>query len=109
MHSSDFENAKHIFEVLFRKSPDYHIVHYHLGAIALQTGEFKKALKHFNHLEKHIDDDAEIYFYKGVAYYRQGEYIQAKDAFGKILAINPEHSKAKTYYEDCLYELETLL
>jgi tetratricopeptide (TPR) repeat protein len=109
LHISDFENASRIFEVLIRKSPDYKIVHYHLGSIALTTGHYKEAIQHFDALETVADDDAQIFFYRGVAYYRQNEFVRARAEFEKTLALYPEHPKAQAYLEDIRYELETLM
>ena len=60
-------------------------------------------------MSKFTDDDSGIFFHTGVAFYRLGKYQEAKEAFEKTLEMYPEHPKAKTYLEDCLYELKTLL
>jgi tetratricopeptide (TPR) repeat protein len=81
----------------------YPLAHFYLGNAYLQRGELDKALEEYGAglaypaLSFLANEEARkvLYLSMGVAYFRQGKYGEAEDAWSRVLAMDPQNQTAR--------------
>jgi tetratricopeptide (TPR) repeat protein len=71
----EFDRAKSHFLRVRDRSPRRADVYYNLGRILLEEGEFYNAISRLNRAVELNDSRGEYYFYRGLAYFRQEDYL----------------------------------
>ncbi|MFQ6112678.1 MAG: tetratricopeptide repeat protein [bacterium] len=65
--------------------------------VLLLENENEVALNYLSQIDRILDDLGEEHFYRGVGYYRQKNYDEAKQEFLRALKYNPDLGEARTY------------
>ncbi len=80
------------------ENPDRADVLYDLGVSSFKTGHFDKALAYFRHAAEHTNTQQlkeQAFFNAGNTHVELKELQEAIEAYDQVLALNPDHSKAK--------------
>lgn len=101
IENHDYVSALESFETAQEKGEDACLVHRGKGIIYLETGDYDKAVQELLASlaadEGIVDDmDFDTNYYLAEAYYRLGDYGNAKEVYDAILALRPKDSNA--YY-----------
>ncbi|MBI4904213.1 MAG: tetratricopeptide repeat protein [Acidobacteria bacterium] len=67
------------------------------GLRALDAGQNRTAIAHFDAALRTGPERVESYFFRGMAYYRLRQYARAADDMQKVLRLDPNHAGAASY------------
>ncbi|NIV96825.1 tetratricopeptide repeat protein, partial [candidate division KSB1 bacterium] len=67
--------------------------------VLLFDKENRAAQNYLSRIDKILKDLGEEYFYRGVGYFRQKNYVRAKEEFLRALKYNPDLGEAKSYLD----------
>jgi tetratricopeptide (TPR) repeat protein len=82
--------------------------YYHLGTIFFRERRYEEALAALRnvpmdyknageitaHIQKYLDNKAELHYKKGVAFYTEENFEEARKEWQETLRLNPNHPKA---------------
>jgi tetratricopeptide (TPR) repeat protein len=88
------EEAAQDFDHFSRLEPGRPDGHYLLGLLEIQRLRFSSAIENLQDAVKIDPNLKEAYYYMAEAYYKSGNYVQAKKALAECLNIDPTDQKA---------------
>ncbi len=93
------EEAERGFDILCRQSPESLIANYYLAQIKIKHNKYDEALKLLEALVETAPSLAEVHYLLGIAKFRLHDNVEAIKCFRKALDLNPEDTRARSYYE----------
>lgn len=79
---------------------------YKIATVCCENGLHAEALEKFIQLEEEIGTDKTLFYFKAVSAYKSGNLKLAVDTFEKLLAVYPQASVARYYYDILRYYAE---
>lgn len=83
-----------LLDMAIRENPSNWEMVYQAGRLMLETGDWEKALKHFNRVDRHVTGHVEAKLEIARIYYMNRKIYQADDYLNQILRIQPDHDEA---------------
>ena len=90
----EFDKAKELLEPALKQEPANIDLLKSAGLIAVNDEDWAKAKNYFETVIKFKSDDATSWFYLANAYDRLGDFISAKNAYIKVIALRSEYIEA---------------
>ncbi len=87
------------YKKVLKLNPKFGGAHNNLGNIYSMKGEWERAIEEYKFALMFMPKALGVARNLGVAYYNKGDYREAKNIFEKILILQPDNKKAKTYLE----------
>lgn len=107
--SNRLEEARETLEAALTKNPkDNPLVHYNLGVVYSDFGNYEEAISHLGRYLKVSSNDAGAHHEMGVAYLRMGSLEKANFYLQKALEIKPDFAPAHGSLGD-LYEKKGMI
>ncbi len=77
-------------------------IHIDKGKFYFSSKKYEEAIKEFKNALSNDKDNAEVLYSLAVSYETNSDYDLAKEAYQKVLLIEPEHELARSHLEKML-------
>ena len=94
MENNELEYPKSLLEQSIRENPSNYDMVYKSGLMHLESGDWEKALKRFNTVDRHVRGHVEAKLQIAKIYYKNRKILKADDYLNQILRIQPDHEEA---------------
>lgn len=88
------DDARRQLEALLPRAPDRAAIQHRLGMIAMEQGQWVRAVAHINDALREAPDDVDAWINLGTVLRVQGQLKRAADAYGKALELDGERALA---------------
>jgi tetratricopeptide (TPR) repeat protein len=109
MDSGDHERALELLREWSTADGDDYRVHNNMALVLNKMGEHERALGSFDRALELEDSNTHIWFGRGSALFGLKRYSDARESYGKALAIDPDNLRARSGLERCDSMLEDSL
>lgn len=94
LENNELDYPQKLLELCIKENPSNYDMIYKAAVICLQDGNWEKALKHFNNVDRHVRGHVDAKLQIAKIHYKNRKVLKADDYLNQILRIDPSHEEA---------------
>ncbi|MCF6246096.1 MAG: response regulator [Desulfobacula sp.] len=94
LSNNEFEYPKELLEQAIKENPSNYDMVFRAGQIFIDAGDWEKALRYFENVDRHVRGHVEAKLQIAKIYYMNRRIYKADDYLNQILRIEPNHEEA---------------
>jgi len=107
LHSqSRFDDAEQIYENLLKQLPDSSMLHYNMGLLYYETGDFEKAFTHYSAARNLAPHDPDVLFNYSLCQKKLGKFRDAVTGFIEFTSNYPDDVEGFYNLGNCYREIK---